>query len=119
MDAADPVIDPKWGQRSAMHDPQVLAHFQARPTDVLITTAAKAGTTWMQQILHQMRTGGDTAYRSIFDVVPWLELPLPGRTWKQALAANEALPDPRVFKTHCTYLQTPGVGVGKTILTMR
>ena len=66
-------LDPRWGISSPHHDPYVLANFQARESDVLITTAPKAGTTWMQQILHQLRTGGDESFSSIDDVVPWLE----------------------------------------------
>jgi hypothetical protein len=114
-----PEIDPRWGTVSPLHDPHTLAFFQARPTDVIITTAPKAGTTWMQQILHQMRTGGDTSFKTIFEVVPWIEWPIPSRTWRQALALFESLPNPRVFKTHCTYAQTPGVGTAKIILTVR
>ena len=58
------------GEPFPLHDPHALAFFQPRPTDVIITTAPKAGTTWMQQILHQMRTGGDTSFGTIFEVVP-------------------------------------------------
>jgi aryl sulfotransferase len=112
-------LDPKWGTASAFHDPNVLAHFVARPSDVLITTAPKAGTTWMQQILHQLRTGGDAQFESIFDEVPWLELPRPGVSWTQALADYERRDNPRLFKTHCTYSQTPGTDVARIILTVR
>lgn len=115
----DTPLDPKWGKPDPTHDPYTLAHFQARPTDVLITTAAKAGTTWMQQILHQLRTGGDDQFYSIDDVVPWLELPREGKHWTEVLAEFENLPDPRLFKTHCTYEQTPGVNTARFILTSR
>ena len=111
--------DPRWGRRSAFHDPRLLAHFEPRRSDVLITTAPKAGTTWMQQILHQLRSGGDDRFVSIDDVVPWLERPVPGQDWRQRLQAFEALPDPRVFKTHCTAEQTPGIGTVKIILSSR
>jgi hypothetical protein len=115
----EPTLDPKWGKPGMMHDPYVLAHFKARPTDVLVTTAPKAGTTWMQQILHQLRTGGDPSFASIFEAVPWLEAPREGRTWRDALAEFEQIPDPRVFKTHCTYPQTPGTEIARLILTVR
>jgi len=103
------VIDKKWGTANPVHDPFILAHFQTRPTDVLITTAAKAGTTWMQQILHQLRSGGDTEFHSIDAVVPWLELPRVGKHWSDVLESYENVTAPRIFKTHCTYEQTPGV----------
>jgi len=111
--------DPRWGVLSPMHDPYVLANFQARVTDVLITTPPKAGTTWMQQILHQLRTGGDDSFASIDDVVPWLEITRKGKSWQQVLQYYETLSVPRVFKTHCTAEQTPGIGVAKIILTSR
>ena len=113
------ILDKKWGQPDPTHDPFLLANFNARSTDVLITTSPKAGTTWMQQILHQCRTGGDPDFNSIGEVVPWLELPRDGKTWQQVLTEFEKMPDPRIFKTHCTYEQTPGVEVVKIILSSR
>lgn len=112
-------IDGKWGKPDPTHDPYALANFQPRASDVLITTAAKAGTTWMQQILHQLRTGGDDQFYSIDDVVPWLELPRDGKHWSQVLADYEAQTNPRVFKTHCTFEQTPGTNTSRIILTSR
>jgi len=117
--ATENTIDKKWGTPDPTHDPYALAHFKARPTDVLITTTAKAGTTWMQQILHQLRSGGDDQFYSIDDVVPWLELPRDGKHWSTVLAEYETLPDPRIFKTHCTYEQTPGIDTARFILTSR
>jgi hypothetical protein len=111
--------DPKWGEPGPTHDPEILANFVARPTDVLITTTPKAGTTWLSQILHQLRTGGDADYFSIEQVVPWLELPRPDISLAERLAGYEAIPDPRIFKTHCTYEQTPGVDTARIILSSR
>lgn len=112
-------LDPKWGQPDGTHDPWVLAHFQALESDVLITTAPKAGTTWMQQILYQMRSGGDTDFDNIDTVVPWLERPRKGKSWRQVLDDYDTLPRPRLFKTHCTAEQTPGIGTASIILTVR
>jgi hypothetical protein len=112
-------LDPKWGQPDATHDPWVLAHFQAQASDVLITTAPKAGTTWMQQILYQMRSGGDPDFDSIDAVVPWLECPREGMSGRQVLDYYDSLPRPRLFKTHCTAQQTPGIGTACIILTVR
>jgi len=112
-------VDSKWGDPSPMHDPLILAHFTARPTDVLITTGPKAGTTWMQQILYQLKSGGEDNFRSIETVVPWLERPRKNKTWSDMLDYYESLENPRIFKTHCTYPQTPGVDVANIILTSR
>jgi len=109
----------RWGARHPLHDPWIIAHFQARPTDVLITTAPKAGTTWMQQILHQLRTGGDTNFEEIDQVVPWLERQRPPRSWREVLADFQERPDPRLFKTHCTWGQTPGRELARIVLTVR
>jgi hypothetical protein len=112
-------MDARWGARAPMHEPELLAGFKPRPTDVLITTAPKCGTTWMQQILHQVRTGGDDDYTVIGEVVPWLEAAVPGETTADQLARYEALPDFRVFKTHCTAEQTPGIDLVRLVMTSR
>ncbi len=112
-------LNPKWGKPDRTHDPYALANFQPRATDVLITTAPKAGTTWMQQILHQLRSGGDPDFDSIYEVVPWIEFPVEGVAWQKRLAAFEQIADPRLFKTHCTYEQTPGVDMVRIVLTSR
>ena len=48
--------------------------FRPRATDVVISPFAKAGTTWMQQIVHGLKTGGDMTFDEITAVVPWIEL---------------------------------------------
>ena len=48
-------------------------NFKPRSDDVLVVTPPKCGTTWMQQILHQLRSGGDMSFDEINDVVPFLE----------------------------------------------
>ena len=73
----------------------------------------------MQQILHQLKTGGDESFSYIDQVVPWLELPRFGKSWQEMLEYYEQLPDPRLFKTHCTYQQTPGVNTARIILSSR
>lgn len=113
------VLDARWGAAARTHDPWLLANFQPRPTDILITTAPKAGTTWMQQILYQIVSGGDDSFASIYDVVPWLEFPRRNMSREETLQAYEAMEDPRVFKTHCTFEQTPGNGQVRVILTSR
>lgn len=113
------VIDTRWGEPTPTHDPRILANFKPRATDVLITTAPKAGTTWMQQILHQLRSGGDPDFDSIGSVVPWLELPRDGLAWQDIIAEFERISNPRIFKTHCTFEQTPGTDTVNIILSSR
>ena len=73
----------------------------------------------MQQILHQLRTGGDDSFEAIVKVVPWLEAIPAGETIAESLARYDSIPDPRLFKTHCTHAQTPGTNVARIILTSR
>jgi hypothetical protein len=47
--------------------------FKPRSNDVFVVTSPKCGTTWMQQILHQLRSGGDMSFDGISDVVPFIE----------------------------------------------
>lgn len=112
-------LDPRWGEPTPTHDPSILANFKPRASDVLITTAPKAGTTWMQQILHQLRTGGDADFDSIDAVVPWLELQREGMSLHDIISRFENIHDPRIFKTHCTYEQTPGSETVKIIMSSR
>lgn len=70
--------------------------FRPRPTDVIITPFAKCGTTWLQQIVHSLRTGGDLDFDDISRVVPWIETALD-------LGLNLEAPqrtEPRAFKSH-------------------
>ena len=49
-------------------------NFKPRSKDVFVVTPPKCGTTWMQQILHQLRSGGDMSFEEISDVIPFLEM---------------------------------------------
>jgi len=42
-------------------------------TDVFISPFMKCGTTWLQQIVHTLRTGGDLEFDDISRVIPWFE----------------------------------------------
>ncbi len=73
------------------------------PTDIFINTYPKAGTTWVQQMVHQLRSGGSMDFGEICEVVPWLELahdcgvnPL-----------DQGGFEPRVFKTHLNWTRIP------------
>jgi Sulfotransferase domain len=90
------------------------------PNEVIITTSPKAGTTWMQQICHQLRAasnGGDMNFEEIGQVVPWLEL---AHDLQQDLSAPQYGEDrgmPRIFKTHAWQGHCPS-GC-KTIVVLR
>ena len=47
--------------------------FEPRATEVVISPFGKCGTTWLQQIVHTLRTRGDTDFDDISRVVPWIE----------------------------------------------
>ncbi len=34
-------------------------HFHPQNTDIFVVGGPKSGSTWLQQIIHQLRTGGD------------------------------------------------------------
>ncbi len=73
--------------------------FKPRANDILIATFPKAGTTWMQQICHGLRTGGDMSFDEITHVVPWIEM---AHTLSLDLNA-EQMAEPRCFKSHDTW----------------
>ena len=79
---------------------------QLRATDVVVTPFGKSGTTWLQQMVHTLRTGGDMDFDDISRVVPWIETsPLLGLDLNAEQRAN-----PRAFKSHLTYEKIPKGG---------
>jgi hypothetical protein len=70
--------------------------FRPRPDDVIIATYPKSGTTWMQQIVHGLRTGGSMDFDEITAVVPWIEM---AYDLGQDIDAEQAAL-PRAFKSH-------------------
>ena len=72
-----------------------------RPDDVWIATFPKSGTSWVQQIAKLIRNGGEDDEVKITDSVLWLE------TREFSIEDLEALPSPRVFKTHIDYANMP------------
>ncbi|MBP6011189.1 MAG: sulfotransferase domain-containing protein [Alphaproteobacteria bacterium] len=68
-----------------------------RDGDIVISTYAKAGTTWTQQMLAQMMFGPDPEL-SVADMSPWLDLRVPPKDVKLPLV--EAQTHRRFLKTH-------------------
>lgn len=82
--------------------PTGLQHYRPQPTDIIIATYPKAGTTLLQNMTYQIvvATGGappfdpdGTAFTDICQVAPWLE-------YGPEFGVTECPSNPRVFKTH-------------------
>jgi len=80
--------------------------FRPRPTDVLISPFAKCGTTWVQQIVHGLRTRGCMDFDEITAVVPWLELAYDMGIDPEAPRKAQ----PRAFKSHLSWDRIPKGG---------
>ena len=71
--------------------------FKFRDDDIIISTYAKPGTTWMQQIVSQMLFNGETDLDTQ-GMSPWIDFRVPPKEIK--LAAVEAQTHRRFVKTH-------------------
>ena len=77
--------------------------FNPRATDVIISPFPKCGTTWLQQIVHGLRTGGDMDFTDICQVVPWIAVaPTLGIDLNVEQRAS-----PRVFMAHRPWHDLP------------
>ena len=79
---------------------------QIRPDDVFVVTPPKCGTTWMQQIVHGLRTGGSMDFVEVSAVVPWLEL-----AHDMDIDVNaDQVARPKAFKSHLRWDEIPKGG---------
>jgi aryl sulfotransferase len=78
-------------------DSTVWNDFKFRDDDIIISTYAKSGTTWMQQIIFQMLFAGDTEME-VHSMSPWIDFRLPPKHVK--LPEVEAQQHRRFVKTH-------------------
>ena len=78
-------------------DSSIWNDFTFRNDDIVIATYAKAGTTWMQQIVAQLLFGGDPDLE-VAQMSPWMDLRLPPKEIKLQLV--EAQTHRRFLKTH-------------------
>mmetsp|Transcript_28024 Transcript_28024/g.42401 ORF Transcript_28024/g.42401 Transcript_28024/m.42401 type:complete len:326 (+) Transcript_28024:124-1101(+) len=76
---------------------RAVEEFTVRPTDIIVATFPKTGTTLVTWICHQLRTGGDVNFENIYEVIPW-----PTLSWDIGYNPNEQGSNfvPRVFKSH-------------------
>jgi hypothetical protein len=97
-------------------NPQMQQGVVARDGDIWISVPAKSGTNWMMNIVHQLLTGGDASFDSIYSVVPWPEfLERPGQSPQEILDRIEAMPTSqrRSFKTHSPPPEMPFIKAGQ------
>lgn len=92
--------------------------------DVVISSGAKQGSTWMQNIVHQIRTGGDAEFEKIDEVCPRLEnVEYPGQSDRERLERfekNAFSQYPfRVLKTHLAPPEFPFHSQVKYIIPVR
>jgi len=78
-------------------DSTIWNDFRFRPDDIIISTYAKPGTTWMQQIIAQLLHNGDPDVE-VAEMSPWLDLRVPPKEVK--LPVVEAQTHRRFLKTH-------------------
>ena len=71
-------------------------NFKFRDDDVVVATYAKSGTTWMQQIVAQLISGG-TGEEPVGQLSPWIDLRV---IPQEAIDAVEHQTQRRVVKTH-------------------
>jgi aryl sulfotransferase len=71
--------------------------FKFRDDDIIISTYAKAGTTWMQQIVAQLMFEGDPEL-AVAEMSPWVDLRIPPKEVK--LPMIESQTHRRFMKTH-------------------
>lgn len=71
--------------------------FPFRDDDIVISTYAKSGTTWLQQIVAQLIFNGETG-QNVAEMSPWVDMRLPPREVK--LPEIEAQTHRRFLKTH-------------------
>jgi hypothetical protein len=77
--------------------------FKTRPTDIIVATFPKSGTTWMQQIVHGLRTRGSMDFEEIHMVVPFIDF---SHIHGVDLDAPQVA-EPRAFKTHLPWGRAP------------
>jgi hypothetical protein len=87
---------------------QMIEAYQPRPDDIFIVTFPRSGTTVLQMMLYQLTTDGSMNIPHILSVSPWFEREL--ILDPRARETFEALPSPRVFKTHLSYEKMPKNG---------
>jgi len=77
---------------------QMWDDWQPRPDDIIIVTAYKSGTTWVQQIVSQLIFEGQDPPAPVPDLSPWVDLRVPPREVKMPMIEEQT--NRRFLKTH-------------------
>lgn len=112
----------KWANSASPYcDVAVLEQFEPtiRSTDVFLSIFPKCGTTLVQNLLYQLREGGDPNLDCIYDHVPWLEYPMDGFSTEERLKHYAERKDPRLFKLHLRFDECPYSETAKYITCSR
>ena len=102
----------EWQERTQLVAPKLAESvayglaYQPQPSDLFISPYAKCGTTWVQQIVHGLRTRGDMHFDDIMRVMPWVEM----AHWA-GLDLNAPQPGGfQAFKSHLSWASIPKGG---------
>jgi hypothetical protein len=86
-----------------------------RDGDIVISVPVKSGTTWMMNIVHQLRSGGDADLFDVYAEVPWIEfVPGPVTRPEDLVARFNGMSHDRrrAFKTHSAAGVLPYISPG-------
>lgn len=97
-----PITSTNWPKKtrefhSHHFDSTIWNDLRFRDDDIVVSTYAKSGTTWVQQMIAQMLWGGDPTL-AVAEMSPWLDLRVPPKAVK--LPSVEAQKHRRFMKTH-------------------
>eukprot|EP00210_Caulerpa_lentillifera_P006178 g5902.t2 len=89
--------------------------YKPKDTDIMVVGTPKTGTTWIQHIMHGLRSGGDMEFEEMSETVPILEYfyKRPGYD----ITTPQTYP-PNMFKTHVVH-DDATIGNAKRIMIVR
>ncbi|ELT90618.1 hypothetical protein CAPTEDRAFT_123234 [Capitella teleta] len=84
-----------------------MKEWKVKPLDVMIATPPKSGTTWMGEIVRQMRAYHPEAVgKDVSFIIPYVEMNIPTPDMPTALECQDKMLSPRIIKTHLPYEYT-------------